>query len=68
MQIDEPVSVIVAGILRAGKITRLPGELPAGYSTGTGEFPYYGVTILSPRCELVQLYFLPDEIKPAPVL
>ena len=35
---------------------------------GAGEFPYYGVTILSPNCEPVQLYFLPDEIKPAPVL
>ncbi len=63
MHIDQKVIVIVGGKRHQGIITRLPGKPPRNFSTGTNEWPYYGVTVLSFGDEPVMLYFLKEEMR-----
>ena len=62
MHIDQRVVVVVGDERHQGIITRLPGKVPRSYTTGTGEWPYYGIIVLSASGKPVLLYFLTEEI------
>lgn len=62
MHIDQKVVVTIGGEHYQGVITRLPGEVPRGCTTGSGEWPYFGVLVASASSEPVLLYFLAKEM------